>query len=41
MMMGSGALLLQEAITWRLLLASVAILGGIAPAVMNRRAKVP
>lgn len=37
----AGALLLQEAITLRLLLASVAILGGIALAVMNRRIKVP
>ena len=35
----AGALLLQEAITLRLLLASTAILGGIALAVMNRRAK--
>lgn len=36
----AGALLLQEAITLRLLLASVAILGGIALVVMNRRAKL-
>jgi drug/metabolite transporter (DMT)-like permease len=35
----AGALLLQESITLRLLLASTAILGGIALAVMNRRAK--